>query len=439
MHPDRRRALRTLLGAGAGLTLRSLATGLPPAFFLHPARAMAAAAAADGGARSPQFLVLSTSGSGDPMNANVPGCYLDPGIAHPTAATMAPTKLTLGGQSYTAAAPWASLGQATLERSLFLHHATNTVVHPDEAKVLRLMGGVANNDNLPSLLGQLLQGPLGCLQGAPVALGAGSSGEYIAYQGRPQAPLTPMALATVLGDPNGPLSGLQDARDKDLDAIVAWLKQGGNQSQAAFLDRYASSHAQVRDISDALMAKLAAITDNGIGSQFAAATVLAQMKFAPVFTVHMGFGGDNHSDANLAGEANGHVASLAALANFFTGLQAVGMQDEVTFATLNVFGRTLGRKGTAGRDHQANHHVVYAAGKHVAPGVYGGVVASGSDYTAQPIDSRTGLGSAGGDLPLKQHLGVVGRTLGSLCGVDDATLAAKVTTGATLQAAVRSA
>lgn len=439
MHPDRRRALRTLLGAGAGLTLRSLATGLPPAFFLHPARAVAAAAAADEGVRSPQFLVLSTSSNGDPMNANVPGCYLDPGIAHPTAATMAPTKLTLGGQSYTAAAPWASLGQATLDRSLFLHHATNTVVHPDEARVLQLMGGVAGNDNLPSLLGQLLKGPLGCLQGAPVALGAGNSGEYIPYAGRPQAPLTPTALASVLGDPNGPLTGLEAARDKDLAAIVAWLKQSGNKSQAAFLDRYASSHAQVRDLSDALMDKLSAIKDNGIGSQFVAATVLAQMKFAPVFTVHVGFGGDNHSDANLAGEASSHVASIGALATFFSGLQAAGLQDEVTFATLNVFGRTLGKKGTTGRDHQANHHVVYAAGKHVVSGVYGGVVASGSDYAAQPIDSRTGLGSAAGDVPLKQQLGMVGRTLGSLCGVDDATLAAKVTTGATLRAAVRSA
>lgn len=436
---DRRRALRQLLGAGAGLTLRGLATGLPPAFFLHPARAVAAAAAAEAGPRSPQFLVLSTSSDGDPMNANVPGCYLDRGIVHPAAPSMAPTKLTLGGQAYTAAAPWAGLGQATLDRSLFLHHATNTVVHPDESKVLRLMGQAANNDNLPSLLGQALLGPLGCLQGAPVTLGASNSGEYLAYAGRPQAPLTPTSLATVLGDPSGPLSGLEAARDKDLDAIVAWLRQSGNKSQAAFLDRYATSHAQVRGISDALMDKLSAIKDNGLGSQLAAATVLAQMKFAPVFTVHVGFGGDNHNDANLDREASSHVASLGALADFFAGLHAAGLQDEVTFATLNVFGRTLASKGTDGRDHQANHHVVYAAGKHVAPGVYGGVVAAAGDYTAQPIDSRTGLGSASGDLPLKQHLGMVGRTLGSLCGVDDETLATKVTTGATLRAAVRSA
>lgn len=435
MQLDRRSALSAILGAGAGLTLRALATGLPPAFFLRPKHALAALDAATT-PRTPQFLVLSTSSLGDPMNANVPGCYADAGIAHPLAATMAPKKLTLGGASYTAAAPWASLPQPLLARSLFLHHATNTVVHPDEAKVLRLMGGVADNDNLPSVLAQALQGPLGCLQGAPVALGASNSGEYIPHRGRPQAPLTPTALATVLGNPNGPLTSLQKARDQDLAAITAWLKQSGNRSQAAVIDRYVSSREQVRNVSDRLMGKLEAIKDNGIGSQLAAATVLAEMKFAPVFTVHLSFGGDNHDDPNLGREAAAHVTALAALGSFYSGLVAAGMQDKVTFATLNVFGRTLGNKGVAGRDHQANHHVVYAAGKHVKAGVYGGVVAGAGDFTAQAIDSKTGRGVAGGDLALSEHLGTVGRTLGSLLGVSDATLTNTITRGKTLVAAV---
>ncbi|MBE7220160.1 MAG: DUF1501 domain-containing protein, partial [Caulobacteraceae bacterium] len=372
MQHDKRDALRALLGAGASVALRSLATGLPPTFFLHPARALAEASRAEATARVPQFLVLSTSIYGDPINANAPGCYADAGIAHPADAAMVATPLSLGTTRTTAAAPWASLPQAVLDRSMFLHHATGTVVHPDEARVLQLMGSVANNDNLPSMLAQALQQPLGCIQNAPVALGAANASEYIPSAGRPQAPLQPQALAAVLGDPNGPLSGLQALRDADLSALVAWRRRRGNRSQNAFLDRYVRSQAETRDLSEVLLDKLSAIQDNAIDSQFAAAMVLAQMKFSPVFTVHLSFGGDNHLDPGLATESAAHVAALAALRNFFAGLQAANLQDQVTFATLNVFGRTLGAKGTAGRDHLAQHHVTYAAGKYVRAGVYGG-------------------------------------------------------------------
>lgn len=73
---------------------------------------------------------------------------------------VAPTKLLLDQKSTTAAAPWASLPQATLDRSMFVHHATGTSSHADESRVLALMGSVTNGDSLSSTLSTALQPPL---------------------------------------------------------------------------------------------------------------------------------------------------------------------------------------------------------------------------------------------------------------------------------------
>src|SRR5262249_18309993 len=61
-----------LFGAGyAGL--RALATGLPAAFLLDPARALADDPAPACTAKDKaQFIIMSTSGSGDPINSSVP-------------------------------------------------------------------------------------------------------------------------------------------------------------------------------------------------------------------------------------------------------------------------------------------------------------------------------------------------------------------------------
>ena len=67
---------------------------------------------------------------------------------------MAPTPLTLGGQTYTAAAPWATLPQDVLDRTCFWHLMTNTPVHPKEPDVLKLMGTTYAGEMLPVAAGQ---------------------------------------------------------------------------------------------------------------------------------------------------------------------------------------------------------------------------------------------------------------------------------------------
>src|SRR5450755_138811 len=163
----RQALLSTLFGTGY-VGLRALATGLPAAFLLNPRRALAATMAPTCATPSKaQYFVFNTCGSGDPINANVPGMYDDPMIVHSADMTMAPTKLTLRGQSYTAAAPWASLPQAVLDRTSFWHMMTNTPVHPKEPDVLKLMGGTYGGEMLPSILAKHMAPCLGTIQSQP--------------------------------------------------------------------------------------------------------------------------------------------------------------------------------------------------------------------------------------------------------------------------------
>ena len=140
--------LATLFGAGY-VGLRSLATGLPASFLLGPRRALAAGMpAACAAPDKAQFIIFNTSGTGDPINASVPGTYEDPNIVHSPDPAMAQTKLTMAGQTFSAAAPWAALPQVVLDRTCFFHMKTNTPVHPKEPDVLRLMGAT-----VPALYG----------------------------------------------------------------------------------------------------------------------------------------------------------------------------------------------------------------------------------------------------------------------------------------------
>ncbi len=265
--PRRKLLLDALFGAGL-LGLRSLATGIPLAVLANPRKALAAGCAPSPAA---QYILLSASVNGDPVNANVPGTYAIPDIAHSTDPTMAPASLTLSGTPTTAATPWAQLPQAMLDRTCFFHHGTYTVVHPDLAKVMTLQGFVSHQDMLVSLLSSQLAACLGTVQSEPLALGPRSASEALTAEGRPQPILSPTALATVLASPAGPLGQLQKIRDTDLNRLNDWYRQNGNSAQRAFIDRYALSQQQARNLSEGLLSTLAGIKDNSADSQITAA------------------------------------------------------------------------------------------------------------------------------------------------------------------------
>src|SRR5438045_7442595 len=100
---------KTVFGAGA-LGLRALATGLPAAFVSRPLEAFAQDYTCTDKARA-QYLIIATSSAGDPLNANVPGTYAFPDIAHSPDPRMAATDFTLAGTPVRAAQVWSTLPQ----------------------------------------------------------------------------------------------------------------------------------------------------------------------------------------------------------------------------------------------------------------------------------------------------------------------------------------
>ena len=433
----RRQGLKTTL-LGAGLVgLRALATGLPPTFLLNPRRAFAGAAPPMCGTNAKaQYIVFNTSGNGDPINASVPGTYEDPKIVHSADPTMAPTALTLNGQSTTAAAPWAALPQNVLDRTCFWHCMTNTPVHPQEPNVLKLMGVTAAGEMLPSLLAQQLAPCLGTIQSQPICMGATTPSEGISYGGAPLPIIPALALKATLTSAPGALTNLQALRDQTMNQLYDLYKNGASPAQQAYVDSLVTSQQQVRNIKQNLLDALGSITDNSASSQILAAITLIQMKVSPVISIHIPFGGDNHRDVGLAAETAQTVSGVATIASLMQQLAAAGLSDQVTLMSLNVFGRTLGPGNSDGRQHNPNHQVSITIGKPFKGGIIGGVAPVGTDYGALAIDSRSGAASASGDVSPVNSLAAFGRTMLAAVGVSPAIISSDVATGTVVTGAL---
>jgi len=439
MDASKRRFLRnSLYGAGL-LGLRALASGIPISMLANPRKAAAEAPTCKTGSLpAAQYLILATSGSGDPLNANVPGCYNDPGIYHSGDPSMVPTNMTFGAATVKAALPWASLAPSILSRTCFFHHATYTNAHGDAPKVNRLMGAIQRQEMLVSLIAKTTAPSLCTVQTQPAVV----SNSLITYSGSVLPVLSPPNLQAVLTSPAGALTKLQAMRDADVNALNDLFKSSGNTAQRALLDQYASSQSQARNLSQTLLGDLGMIKGTSRQDQNIAAAVLIKMNVTPVVVMNYSFGGDNHGDTGLAGEAAQTVASTAALGDLITRLTTYGLQDNVTIAFQNVFGRTLNIKSHSnnadGRNHNASHHCTVMIGKGFKGSLIGGVELnnSGNDYRATAIDSVSGASATGGDIPYEQTLGSVGKTLGLACGLPLSVVNEQITSGKPVTAAL---
>ena len=447
---NRRKFLMSaLLGAG-GIGLRSLATGLPISFLLGKPTAARAAAV---GARAPQYLIFSTSGDGDPITCNVPGTYVN-GVDHSAHPAMVPTALNVGGSATTAALPWARFIPSVpgvTDRINFFHHATLTVDHSAEGQVMRLLGATTGGDMVQSIFAAAMATQLGTIQSAPVQFCAYPQ-ELATYQGRTLSSLSPQSLRAVLAPPTGPLGQLVALRDKQLDAMNTYLKQAGTPAQRQALDMLALSQTQARSISDDLLGRLAAIQDDSNASQLMAALTLIQMKVTPVVQVHLHLGGDSHNDTDqgevFAGERRTTCGLLGGdpmtnqgvgdLTQLFQNVQSVGLQNQVTFASYNVFGRGLKQSGS-GREHSFTHNCGILIGANVRAGITGGIVPTpdGSQFQATPINSTDGTAAPnGGDIPYVETMAAFGKTFGAAVGLSDDQINSAIRTGRIVQSAV---
>ena len=432
----RQALLSTLFGSGM-IGLRALATGLPASLLLNPRRALADLPAS--GCPNPsqaQFIIFNTSGQGDPINANVPGTYDDPKIVHSADPSMAPTQIRIAGQSYTAAAPWAQLPQDVLDRTCFWHLMTDTPVHPKEPDVLKLMGASAAGEMLPSLLAKQLSACLGTIQTQPLCLGATSPAESLSFAGSALPIIPALALKSTLTSPAGPLTDLQPLRDDTLNQLYDLYKNGATPAQQAYIDSLVTSQREVRNLDQTLLDSLSSIDDNSAASQVLAAVTLIQMKVTPVISIHIPFGGDNHRDVGLADESAQTVTGVQSIASLMQLLSSAGLSDRVLFASLNVFGRTLGPGNTDGRQHNENHQVSLTIGKSILGGVVGGLAPAGQDYGATAIDSTSGASAADGDISAGDTLASYGKTLLAAVGVDPSTISSQINGGKVIAGAL---
>lgn len=453
----RRDALLSALYGSGLLGLRAIATGLPAWYIANPRQANAQELQCLIEARdNMQFLIVSASSMGDPNSCNCPGTYEDPLAVHPDQAEVAPTPVTLGANTYTAALPWASvdvggaLANTTLARTNFFHYRTGSVVHGDQPKVMKMMGATNKGEMLVSIYAKYLGPCLGTVQNDPISVGAGrNASELLSFGGRPAANVSPTSLKAMLGAGSstggggvpgggtfgrgstgaGALRALRTLRDQTLDQLNALAKQDATNVQAAFLDALSQSQSQVRQLSESLADTLSSIGGNSINDQALAAAALISAKVTPVISMHIGFGGDNHSDQDLQSEVDQHVTGVQGLQQVQDALISLGLQDQVTFAILNVFGRNLNGiakvDSKTGRDHYGNHAVATLIGKNIAPGVTGGIaVGTGGGFgssadalAASDIDSATGTGVVGGDVPSSETYGALARTLGVALGI----------------------
>jgi hypothetical protein len=436
----RREALLTgLFGAGA-VGLRALATGLPAWFIANPRLATAQSLQCAITAKDKlQYLIVCVSSNGDPINCNCPGTYLDSSAIHPQQTTMAATAVQLGSKSFQAALPWAStanggaIDPAVLSRMCFFHHMTRSTVHGDQPKVMRLLGATANGEMMVSAYAKHLAACFGTIQQEPISVGAGNNAtELVSFAGRTLPSISPTTLKQLLsGSSTNPLVKLRPLRDASLNELVAEARKDATGVQMAFLDTFANSQTQVRNLSASLSSLLSSISGDDVAGQALAAAALIQANVTPVVAVRIPFGGDNHTDQNLQAEADQHVTGCKGIQQVITALSSNGLAltDKVTFATWNVFGRNLNGlakvTSRAGRDHYGNHSVGVMIGKNVAPGVIGGVaplasssggVTSGS-LAAADIDSATGAATSGGDIPGASTHIAYARTLGVALGI----------------------
>jgi hypothetical protein len=460
MNLTRRQALMSsLFGAGA-LGLRALATGLPLSLIVDPRRALAdGTTGACGDASKAQFIIFQTSGNGDAINASVPGTYEDAQIVHSPDPSMAPAQISIAGQTYTAATPWATLANIpgagnVLDRTTFWHLMTSTPVHPKEPEVLELMGATQAGEMLPSILAKQLAPCLGTIQTQPIALGATNPSEALQFGGQALPVIPPIALKATLTNPSGEITKLQPLRDQTLNQLYDVYKNSATPAQRAYIDSLVVSQEQVRGIRQDLLNQLASIKDNFVPSQILAAITLIQMKVTPVITIHIPFSGDNHRDNALATETAQTVGDpktpqtvtgVLAISQLMQALAAAGLQDQVTFMSLNVFGRTLGPDPSLGngngRQHNQNHQVSITIGKPFRPGVIGAVAAMDpnnmlKDYGATSIDSKTGNGGPGGDIAAVDTLASFGKTILAGVGVDAGTIDGQVRGGTVISGAL---
>ncbi|WP_394201393.1 DUF1501 domain-containing protein [Marinagarivorans algicola] len=441
----RRHALLASTLSFGSVAMRSVITGLPAAFLMgKPEHTWAATGNA-------KYLILSHQQQGDPLNANCPGTYADANNANDPRHQIEraqvkelgsaaegfenPVAFNLGSQTVRAAKCWSELPQELLDRSAFWHHGTFTNAHIDFKVVMGLNGALKGpnlngSDHIGSFIAQENAEQLGTLSKEFIRVGGSST----LSSGVPAPELKPTLLKSIFTANVVGFDNMVAMRDQFIDQTYADIKTRGTAAQRAFLDRYAISQQEAQALGDSLGGLIEDIDDNSTADQAKMAAALIQLKVSPVITLGFDFGGDNHNDADLAREVSETTQTIDALKVLWQKLVAAGIEDQVAFASMNVFGRTLLRSASGGRDHNGRHHAMYVFGANIKPGVIGGLETyigrrGTTDFSATAIHSAGGAARGNADIPYEETLSAVGKTLAAAVGVPTARINQRIDGG----------
>ena len=313
-----------------------------------------------------------------------------------------------------------------------IRHRTYTNAHPEFGNVTQFHGAVKGPgrigvESLPSMIAQETAGVLGSILEAPLRIG----GPGYLFRGGPLREQTPDRLYDLFSE-SGSFRGLTSAefadfRDHALDQIYRDTREHGTHAQRAFLDANVRSRDNARALAETLNDSLQpiAMTGDAVEKQVLAAAALIEHNVAPVVTIQLPFGGDNHQDSQLETEVTETLAGIEGIRRLHEELTRRGVADRTTFAYLAVFGRTLGRGNSGGRNHYGDDHAMVMFGPNVEPGLHGGLIDDGSSrrpLKAGPI----------GDVPIEETLSAAGKTLAKACGIPDDTIEERIVGGRAL-------
>ena len=150
-------------------------------------------------------------------------------------------------------------------------------------------------------------------------------------------------------------------------------------------------------------------------------------------TINIPFGKDNHQDSTLETEAEQTTSGVLAINRLWQELEASGLSEHVTFATMNVFGRTLNRNGSGGRNHNRKHAVMAAFGPNIRAGVYGGVI----NRECSGIDPITGAASESGGIAPEQTMESMGKSLAVAMGHSRESVNVRIRGGQVIESLIR--
>jgi len=407
---------------GSGLVLRSLVTGVPARILLDPLSANAHESD-DGEAK---VLILSNSSQGDPLNCHVPGACAPEHTDIVRPAGWEPQSVEVNGKAHFAAPIWQDYEE--LSQTLFFHHKSGTPVHGDMDRVHRMLDRTDNNDMLVSMLSARLakQHPDAYVQARPLSVGASRASELLTAGGVTLSNAAPRAIRQALLGIDSPVAEpwVRQLRDDTLVELHEIYRRRGTPAQRGLLDRWVSARDSVRNLGNTpeYTEVLDLITDDGSSSQVIAAAVLAAIKIAPVITIRLDFGGDNHGDPGWEDETTRHAEGIAQLNDLHHKLIELNAADHTLVGILNVFGRTFTQN--EGRDHNMHHNVMMLHGPGIAGGVIGGLEKHDQDYGAMSIDPNSGEGVAngGGGIDIDDTLASAGKTMGHALGITEEDL-----------------